>query len=111
MVNFGWSPMTNWGALVRPRTASVASGQSSPSLSTGGGATAAVGVSAGCSGFWPAGGTTGDLTSGAAPGAAPDFSAAAFPALPPVVLAPAELLTTATMIATTMPIATTAMPN
>ena len=107
IANFGWSPMTNWGALVRPNTASVESGQSSPALSTGGGATAAVGVSAGCSGFCPAGGTTGDLTSGAAPG----FCAAALPALPPVVLAPALLLRTATMIAMTMPITTTAIPN
>ena len=51
MVNFGWSPMKYWGALVRPLTASVESGQSSPSLSTGGGCTAAVGV--GDSGFCP----------------------------------------------------------
>src|SRR6201996_4244315 len=51
MVNFGWSPMKYWGELVRPLTARVESGQSSPSLSTGGGCTAAVGV--GVSGFCP----------------------------------------------------------
>ena len=57
MVNFGWSPMKYWGALVRPLTASVESGQSSPSFSTGGGITAAVGV--GDSGLSPCGGATG----------------------------------------------------
>src|SRR5579884_4036366 len=69
MVNFGWSPMTYWGALVRPLTASVESGQSSPSLSTGGGCTAAVGV--GDSGFCPWGGCPcGGAAEGPACGAA-----------------------------------------
>src|SRR5271155_1039211 len=106
MVNFGWSPITNCGALVRPKTASVESGQSSPSLSTGGGCTAAVGVSAGRPGFCPAGGCTGVLTSGAAPDAA-DFGAACPEGLP-AVLAPALPLITATTIATTIPVTTTA---
>ncbi len=87
------------------------SGQSSPSLSTGGGCTAAVGVSAGWPGFCPAGGTTGLLTSGAAPDPAAGFWAAALPDLPPAVFAPALLLMTATMIAMTMPTTTTPMPN
>src|SRR5215207_6147937 len=50
-----------------PLTASVESGQSSPSLSTGGGTTAAVGVGVGA-GTCGAGGTTGVLTSGFSPG-------------------------------------------
>ena len=53
--------------LVMPLTASVESGQSSPSWSTGGGTTAAVGVGVGGGACW-AGGTTGDLTSGFSPG-------------------------------------------
>src|ERR1700759_4721036 len=109
IANFGWSPMTNWGALVRPKTASVESGQSSPSLSTGGGCTAAVGVSAGWLGSCPAGGCTGVLTSGAAPG--PAAFCAACPEGLPAVLAPALPLITATITATTIPIATTATPN
>ena len=67
MVNFGWSPTTYCGWLVMPLTASVESGQSSPSCSTGGGVTAAVGVGVGAGAF-TAGGTTGDLTSGFSPG-------------------------------------------
>ena len=47
MTNFGWSPVAYCGALVNPLTANVESGQSSPGLSTGGGCTAAVGVSPG----------------------------------------------------------------
>ena len=47
MVNFGWSPTKYCGWLVMPLTASVESGQSSPSFSTGGGMTAAVGVGVG----------------------------------------------------------------
>src|SRR5262245_47773766 len=50
-----------------PLTARVESGQSSPSLSTGGGVTAAVGVGVG-GGACCAGGTTGVLTSGFSPG-------------------------------------------
>src|SRR6476661_5118263 len=50
-----------------PLTASVESGQSSPSLSTGGGNTAAVGVGVGGGACW-AGGITGVLTSGFSPG-------------------------------------------
>ena len=67
MVNFGWSPTTYCGWLVMPLTASVESGQSSPSCSTGGGVTAAVGVGVGAGAF-AAGGTTGVLTSGFSPG-------------------------------------------
>ncbi len=67
MVNFGWSPTTYCGWLVMPLTASVESGQSSPSLSTGGGMTAAVGVGVG-GGACCAGGMTGVLTSGFSPG-------------------------------------------
>src|ERR1700738_872366 len=67
MVNFGWSPTKFCGWLVMPLTASVESGQSSPSLSTGGGMTAAVGVGVG-GGACCAGGTTGVLTSGFSPG-------------------------------------------
>ncbi len=51
-----------------PLTARVESGQSSPSLSTGGGVTAAVGVGVG-GGACGAGGSTGDLTSGFCPAA------------------------------------------
>ena len=67
MVNFGWSPTTYSGWLVMPLTASVESGQSSPSCRTGGGATAAVGVAVGA-GALAAGGTTGVLTWGFSPG-------------------------------------------
>src|SRR5690242_12140556 len=67
MVNFGWSPTTYCGWLVMPLTASVESGQSSPSLRIGGGTTAAVGVGVGA-GACCAGGTTGVFTSGFCPG-------------------------------------------
>src|SRR6185437_10585772 len=105
MTNFGWSPIAYCGALVRPLTASVESGQSSPSLSTGGGCTAAVGVSGGWPASSPAGGSTWVLTSGFAPCAAGAGFLAAVE-----VLAPALPLRTATMIATTMAITTTATP-
>src|ERR1700677_5343657 len=105
MTNFGWSPIAYCGALVRPLTASVESGQSSPSLSTGGGCTAAVGVSAGWPVFSPAGGSTGVLTSGLVPGA-PCPAWVDFLAAPVEVLAPALTLRTATTIAPT--VATTA---
>lgn len=52
-----------------PLTASEESGQSSPSLSSGGGTTAAVGVAVG-GGASCAGGITGVLTSGFSPAAA-----------------------------------------
>ncbi len=68
MVNFGWSPMKYWGALVRPLTARVESGQSSPSFNTGGGCTAAVGVAV--SGLCPCAGAAGALLSGPAGGGA-----------------------------------------
>src|SRR5690349_2147711 len=96
MTNFGWSPMAYCGWLVRPLTASVESGQSSPALSTGGGSTAAVGVGGGGPTSSPAGGSTWVLTSGLGPCAAgAGFLAAG------EVLAPALPLITATMIATT----------
>ena len=47
IVNLGWSPTTYCGSLVMPFTASVESGQSSPSCRIGGGTTAAVGVAGG----------------------------------------------------------------
>src|SRR4029077_7645355 len=67
MVNLGWSPTKYCGSLGIPLTANVESGQSSPSLSTGGGMTAAVGVGVGGGACW-AGGITGVLTSGFSPG-------------------------------------------
>src|SRR6202021_1994721 len=99
--------MAYCGALVRPLTASVEAGQSSPSLSTGGGCTAAVGVSAGWAVFSAAGGCPRVLDLGVVPGA-PCPAWVGFLALE--VLAPALPLTTATMIATTMAITTTATP-
>ncbi|GAB4931689.1 hypothetical protein MAHJHV45_31480 [Mycobacterium avium subsp. hominissuis] len=115
MVNFGWSPMKYCGALVSPLTASVESGQSSPSLSTGGGCTAAVGV--GVSGFWPcAGGTAGAGPSG--PGGAgacgagdPGLLCAEFGLSALAGLAPALCPMKAMTAAATIPITTTAMPT
>src|SRR5271166_955598 len=105
MVNFGWSPMKYWGALVRPLTASVESGQSSPSFSTGGGVTAAVGVGAG-GWTW---GVIGVLTSGIGCGA---LEAAGLDCLSAfLVLAPTLPVITVTTTATTMPITTTATPS
>src|SRR6201999_2579458 len=94
IVNFGWSPMKYWGAFVRPLTASVESGQSSPSFSTGGGCTAAVGV--GASGFCPCcGGASGVTPSCPGGGGACGGGAAgvfcAEPALTLAGLAPALL--------------------
>src|SRR5690625_6600892 len=67
MVNFGCTPTVYRGWLLSPLTASAESGQSSPSLSTGGGCTDAVGVGAG-GGLSEAGGTTGVLPSGSVSG-------------------------------------------
>jgi hypothetical protein len=66
IVNLGWSPIAYCGALVMPLTARVESGQSSPSLRMGGGATASVGVGvgAGAADAGGAGATTGVLFSG-----------------------------------------------
>src|SRR6478609_2815555 len=86
-----------------PLTASVESGQSSPSLSTGGGVTAAVGVAVG-GGACGAGGTTGDLTSGFSPGSGVG-AAALVVGFGSVVVLPVAFdtttTTTATMMATT----------
>src|SRR5690242_7091736 len=114
MVNFGWSPMKYWGALVSPLTASVESGQSSPSFSTGGGCTAAVGV--GDSGFWPCGAGTGAGPSGATGGGAwgagdPGLLCAELGLSALAGFAPALLLMKAMTVATTIPITTTAMPR
>src|SRR5215218_3740258 len=96
-----------------PLTASVESGQSSPSLRTGGGVTAAVAVGVGA-GASCGGGMIGVLTSGFSPGngvggtpAGCDCSALVFSGFdePPVVF------TITNTSAATTPITTTAMPN
>src|SRR6476660_7294955 len=111
MVNFGWSPTTYCGWLVMPLTASVESGQSSPSLSTGGGMTAAVGVGVGAGACW-AGGITGVLTSGFSPGsgvgAAACVGVGLFAVLPS---APVLFITTITTTAATTPMTRTPMPS
>src|SRR5438270_8646863 len=104
--------MKYWGALVRPLTASVESGQSPPSFSTGGGCTAAVGVTD--SGFSP-GGASGVTPSCPAWGGAWAGDAAgllsAEPGLPTVAgLAPLLWLMKAMIVAITTPTTTTAMP-
>src|ERR1700747_3195209 len=94
-----------------PLTARVVSGQSSPSLSTGGGITAAVGV-AGGGGACCAGGTTGVLTSGFSPGSGVGAAAAGVgvDGWADLDSAPELLLTTTATIATTIATATTASP-
>src|ERR1700761_7516581 len=110
MVNFGWSPTTYSGWLVMPLTASVESGQSSPSFSTGGGVTAAVGVGVGA-GALTAGGTTGVLTSGFSPGSGVGAAAGVGPGLSAVLVSPPELfMTNMTTTAAMTPITRTAMP-
>ena len=109
MVNFGWSPTTYSGSLVMPLTASVESGQSSPSLSTGGGVTAAVGVGVGA-GLRSAGGTTGVLTSGFSPGSGVGVAAGAgLSAF--FVSAPALLDTIMITTAAITPTTSAAIPN
>src|SRR5688572_28945708 len=99
IVNFGCSPTTYCGWFVIPLTASVESGQSSPSLSTGGGMTAAVGVGVGA-GACGAGGRTGDLTSGFSPGNGVGPAAAVGAGLSaPVFSAPVLFFTTMTTTA------------
>ena len=96
-----------------PLTASVESGQSSPSLSTGGGVTAAVGVGVG-GGACCAGGITGDLTSGFSPGSGVGGAAAVVACCSALVLSaspePPVVLTTTTTMAAMTPITSTAMP-
>src|SRR6202011_4079488 len=108
IVNFGCSPATYCGWLVIPLTASVESGQSSPSLSTGGGMTAAVAV-----GVWTGGGgngVIGDFTSGCGFGAA--AAAGVFAGLAVfLVSAPALPVSTVMTTATMMPIPTTALAH
>src|SRR5260370_31384191 len=111
MVNFGWSPTKYCGSLVMPLTASVESGQSSPSLSTGGGMTAAVGVGVGA-GACCAGGTTGVLTSGFSPGSSVGAAACAGVGLSAVLFSvPVLFITTSTTTATTTAKTRTAMPS
>src|ERR1700756_1465318 len=107
IVNFGCSPATNCGWLVIPLTANVESGQSSPSLSTGGGMTAAVAV--GVSGTGGGSGGVGELTprrglGGAAAGGAGGLAAV-------FVSAPALLVSTVMTTAATAPMTTTAMAS
>src|ERR1700758_88441 len=114
MVNFGWSPMKYWGALVRPLTASVESGESSPSFSNGGGWTAAVGVAV--SGFWRCGGGTGLAPSGpdgggSCGGGAPGLIWAELGLSALAGLAPAVWPMKAMAVATAIPITTTATPR
>jgi hypothetical protein len=111
MVNFGWSPTTYCGWLVMPLTASVESGQSSPSFSTGGGITAAVGVGVG-GGALTAGGTTGVLTSGFSPGSGVGAAACVGAGLTAFfVSAPEVFMKTMTTTAAMTPITRTAMPS
>src|SRR6476620_3222328 len=92
-----------------PFTASVESGQSSPSLSSGGGVTAAVGVAVGGGACW-AGGTTGVLTSGFSPGSGVGGAAAAEDSSAGLVSAPELLVTITATIAAMIPTTTTAIP-
>ena len=111
MVNFGWSPTTYCGWLVMPLTASVESGQSSPSCSTGGGVTAAVGVGVGA-GALTAGGTTGVLTSGFSPGSGVGVAAGVGAGLSAFfVSAPALFITIMTTTAAITPMTRTAIPS
>ena len=110
MVNFGWSPTTYCGWLVMPLTASVESGQSSPSCSTGGGMTAAVGVGVGA-GALAAGGTTGVLTAGFSPGSGVGVAAGVGAGLAFFVSAPALVITIMITTAAITPMTRTAMPN
>src|SRR6202158_837529 len=111
MVNFGWSPTKYCVWLVMPLTASVESGQSSPSLSTGGGMTAAVGVGVGAGGCC-AGGTTGVVTSGFSPGNCVVAAACAGVGLSAVLSSvPVLFITTNTATAATTPMTSTAMPS
>src|SRR5690348_6833402 len=111
IVNFGRSPTTYCGWFVMPLTASVESGQSSPSLRTGGGVTAAVGVAVG-GGAFGGGGCIGVWTSGFSPGSgvgetaagAADCSALVF-TVPPD---PAVICTTTITSVATTPITTAA---
>src|SRR5258708_30207706 len=118
MVNFGWSPMKYWGELLRPLTASVESGQSSPSFSTGGGCTAAVGVTD--SGVCPGGATTGVLPSvwpaggggwGAARAFAPGWPCADAGLSALAGLAPGLLATNAMTVAAAIPGTTAVTPH
>src|SRR5687768_5553371 len=93
-----------------PLTASVESGQSSPSCRTGGGTTAVVGVGTG-GGAWAAGGTTGVLTPGSSPGSGVGGAASLF--ADGSVAAPSDpllLATTTATMAATMTITSTATP-
>src|SRR5262245_32686912 len=94
-----------------PLTASVESGQSSPSLSTGGGMTAAVGVGVGGGACW-AGGITGVLTSGFSPGSGVGAAAAVGAGFLALLLSvPGVLLMTTTTTAAITAITSTAMPS
>src|SRR6185312_402618 len=111
MVNFGWSPTMYCGWLVMPLTASVESGQSSPSLSTGGGMTAAVGVGVG-GGACCAGGITGVFTSGFCPGSGVGPAACADVGLSAAFFSvPVLFITTITTTAATTPMTRTAKPS
>jgi hypothetical protein len=92
-----------------PLTASVLSGQSSPSLSTGGGVTAAVGVGVGA-GALTAGGTTGVLTSGFSPGSGVGATAGTGAGLSAFVVSPPVFMTIITTTAAMTPTTRTAMP-
>jgi len=94
-----------------PLTANVESGQSSPSLSTGGGMTAAVGVGVG-GGACCAGGITGVLTSGFSPGSGVGAAAGVGPGLSAFLVSePVTFMTTTTTTAAITPITSTAMPS
>jgi hypothetical protein len=93
-----------------PLTASVESGQSSPSCSTGGGITAAVGVGTGA-GTCAGGGTIGELTSGLSPGSGVGAADAPAAGLSDAVgSAPEPLDTTISTTAATIPMTTTETP-
>ena len=94
-----------------PLTASVESGQSSPSLSTGGGTTAAVGVGVGA-GTCGAGGITGVLISGFSPGSGVGAAAGVGARFSAFALSePVLFLTTMTTTAAMMAMTSTAMPS
>ena len=94
-----------------PLTARVESGQSSPSLSTGGGVTAAVGVGVG-GGACCAGGITGVLTSGFSPGSGVGAAAAVGAGFSAFLLSvPVVFVTTTTTMAAMTAITSTAMPS